>query len=83
MQNIGEVSFPKYNFDDRFTDLETKKFVEIFNYLDRDGNGQLRVNDLALAMRSMGTLVTDEEVSALIKKYDRDNIGVINLNDFK
>ena len=38
LQNIGEVSYPRYNFDDRFTDLEVKKFSEIFNYLDRDGN---------------------------------------------
>lgn len=41
------------------------------------------MEDLALAMRSMGTLVTNQEVAALAKKYDRDNLGVITLLDFK
>ena len=65
LMNLGDISYPKYNFDDRFTDLEVKKFSEIFAYLDRDGNNQLRVSDLGLAMRAMGSLITDKEVTAL------------------
>jgi Ca2+-binding EF-hand superfamily protein len=59
LQNIGDVSYPRYNFDDRFTDLEVRKFSDIFHYLDRDGNNQLRIEDLGTAMRAMGTLVTN------------------------
>jgi len=30
MMQLGEVSYPKYNYDDRFTDIEISKFNELF-----------------------------------------------------
>ena len=32
--SLGEVSFPKYVFDDRFSDFELAKFNEIFVYFE-------------------------------------------------
>ena len=70
MQTLGQVSYPKYNYDDRFTDIEISKFNELFTYFDRNGNGKMDIRDLPLAMRAMGALVTDPEINLLIKKYD-------------
>lgn len=38
--------------------------------------------DVCLAMRSMGALVTEKEVKNLLKKYDPDHTGTIDVNDF-
>jgi calmodulin len=39
-------------------------------------------DDVCLAMRAMGALVTEKEVKNLLKKYDPDHTGTIDVNDF-
>ena len=77
------MSYPKFNYDDRFTDLEMQKFDEIFQYTDRTGKGQMDVRELGQSMRAMGALISDDEVKLLIRKYDRDNTGFISFTDYK
>lgn len=71
-----------YAFEDRFTDIELEKFKEAFIFFDRNGDGTMNTNDLCLAMRAMGALVTEQEVKNLLKKYDPDRTGTIDVNDF-
>ena len=71
-----------YQFEDRFTDLELEKFKQAFIFFDRDGDGTMSCDDVCLAMRAMGALVTEKEVKNLLKKYDPDHTGTIDVNDF-
>ena len=71
-----------YTFEDKFTDIELEKFKEAFVFFDRDGDGTIKSDDVGLAMRSMGALISNQEVKLLLRKYDPDNIGTIDLNDF-
>lgn len=71
-----------YAFEEKFTDVELEKFKEAFVFFDRDGDGTIKVEDVGLAMRSMGALISNQEVKLLMKKYDPENIGTIDLNDF-
>jgi calmodulin len=71
-----------FQFEDRFTDIELEKFKQAFIFFDRDGDGTMNVTDVSLAMRAMGALVTEKEVKSLLKKYDPDNTGTIDVNDF-
>ena len=73
---------PVIGFVDRFTDLEMEKFKEAFIFFDRDGDGTMKAEDVGLAMRAMGALVSNQEVKRLLKKYDPDGTGTIDLNDF-
>ena len=82
MLNLGQISYPKFSYDDRFTDIEIQRFNELFTYFDREANGTMDTRDLGLAMRSMGALVTDKEVDMLIKKYDPSKTGYIANTDF-
>lgn len=59
-----------------------EKFKEAFIFFDRDGDGTMKAEDVGLAMRAMGALVANSEVKALLKKYDPDGTGTIDLNDF-
>lgn len=65
LQKLGDMNYPQYNYDDRFTDPELKQFREMFQYFDRNGNEQMDVRDLPRAMRAMGALITDKEVKIL------------------
>ena len=71
-----------YAFEDRFTDIELEKFKEAFVFFDRQGDGTMSSSDVILAMRAMGALVTEHEVKNLLKKYDPDRTGTIDVNDF-
>ena len=64
------MSFHKYGYDDRFTDLELKEFKDLFQFFDRKGEGTIDTRDLAKAMRTMGALVSDKDVQILAQKYD-------------
>ena len=80
--SLGEVSFPKYVFDDRFSDFELAKFNEIFIYFDRHGDGTMDVRDLPKALRAMGALVNDIEIKHLLDLYDKKKSGFISFADF-
>lgn len=71
-----------YTFEDKFTDIELEKFKEAFIFFDRNGDGTMKSDDVVLAMRAMGALVSNNEVKALLRKYDPDGTGTIDLNDF-
>lgn len=71
-----------YSFEDKFTDIELEKFKEAFIFFDRNGDGTMKAEDVGLAMRAMGALVSDGEVKTLLRKYDPDGTQTIDLNDF-
>lgn len=71
-----------YSFEDKFTDIELEKFKEAFIFFDRNGDGTMKAEDVGLAMRAMGALVSDGEVKSLLRKYDPDGTQTIDLNDF-
>ena len=51
-----------YAFEDKFTDIELDKFKEAFIFFDRNGDGTIKNEDVGLALRSMGALVSNKEV---------------------
>ena len=69
-------------FEDKFTDIELEKFKEAFVFFDHSGDGTMRAEDVCLAMRAMGALVSEQEVARILRKYDPDNVGTIDVNDF-
>ena len=42
----------------------------------------MRVEDVGLALRSMGALITGKEIEIFIKKYDVDRTGKIGVDDY-
>jgi len=49
-----------FNAHDNFSELESEKFRECFAYFDREGDHTMKTEDVGLAMRSMGALVTKD-----------------------
>ncbi|KAI8379350.1 calmodulin-like protein [Radiomyces spectabilis] len=55
---------------------------ESFQLFDKDGNGYIDVNELALVMNSIGRHPTPEELSDMIAEADADGDNRIDLCEF-
>ena len=67
------------------TKEEKEKNMEIkeaFNVFDKDCDGFITTDELATVMRTLGHNPTKEELDELIKQYDKDESGTIDLNEF-
>lgn len=58
------------------------EFKEAFNVFDKDCDGFITTDELATVMRSLGHNPTKEELDELIKLYDKDESGTIDLEEF-
>ena len=58
------------------------EFKEAFNFFDKDCDGFITTKELEIVMRSLGHNPTQEEIDELIKLYDKDESGTIDLDEF-
>ena len=58
------------------------EFKEAFNFFDKDCDGFITTKELEIVMRSLGHNPTKEEIDELIKLYDKDESGTIDLDEF-
>lgn len=63
------------------TEME-KEILEIFEALDRDGNGVLSGLEIQSIMELVGVSLSDDQVADLIKQADLDEDGSLNFNEF-
>lgn len=55
---------------------------EAFQKIDKSGDGKLQKAEVEAAMRDIGHF-TEEEIDKMIKKADKNNDGVIDLEEFE
>jgi len=61
---------------------EIKEYKAIFTRFDRNGDGQLDLEDMKLMMETLGAPQTHLSLKAMIREVDMDNDGKISFNDF-
>ena len=71
-----------FDYRERFTPQEVVKYKECFTFFDREGDGSMKVEDVGLALRAMGALITGKEIRIFIGKYDSDRTGKISQDDY-
>jgi len=59
------------------TPEQIQEFKDVFNLLDRDGNGEISIQELEAIEYLKGTKVKD-----MIKKFDLDGNGTLNFYEF-
>jgi len=80
---ISQGYFDPHQVEEKFSEDEIQAFKEAFVFFDREGDGTINFEDLGLALRSLGFIVTNSEVEELKNKYDPDGRReVIDLRDF-
>lgn len=47
-------------------------FKDTFNLFDKDGDGTISTNELAMVMRSLGQNPSDAELESMLKDVDED-----------
>lgn len=61
---------------------QENKLSAIFNQIDADKSGTIDVNELKVILEKMSLRVDDENVMFLISRYDFDNNGTLNFEEF-
>ena len=69
---------------DQLNDNEevVKEIKEAFNAFDKDCDGFITIAELGTVMRTLGQNPTKEELDEIIKEFDKDESGTIDLNEF-
>ena len=65
----------------RDTDTE-EELIEAFKVFDKDGNGLISVQELAMVYKQIGENLTDTECLDILKAGDKDNDGFLNYDEF-
>ena len=78
------VTFQRFsNFDIKSTNTQQlQAFREAFNQFDKDGDGHITVQELAVVMMGLNIKVTKAELNDIIQQVDTDNNGTIEFNEF-
>lgn len=68
--------------DPVITDEQIKLYQDVFRRFDKDKNGTISVDNLEKVMRALGQEITQDDVKAMIREYDRSANGFIHYMDF-
>jgi len=69
-------------FNQNSPEEELENYKECFMYFDKRGDGFLRREDLGMALRASGLVLTNQEVKDLCNKYDPDCSGYLDLKAY-
>jgi len=59
-----------------------KNLTKIFKAMDRNGNGNLDVEDFRWGFIDLGFNLTQEEAKQLLEHFDKDKNGTVNFVEF-
>ncbi|XP_075659638.1 calmodulin-like isoform X2 [Castanea sativa] len=67
---------------DVLTEEQIAEFQEAFCLFDKDGDGCITIEELAIAIRSLDQNPTEEELKSMINEVDVDGNGTIEFGEF-
>ena len=70
------------NITDQLTPNQLNDLREAFDLFDKDGNGDISVNELHSLFRCFGARKTPEEIAEILVKFDEDQSGLIEFDEF-
>ncbi|KAG2218447.1 hypothetical protein INT45_003634 [Circinella minor] len=78
--NDGVVDFGEFK---AYVNDKEKELWQLFQKIDRSGDGRLLPSDLKQALQSTGIEISEEEFMDFMELMDLDGNGVIDFNEFK
>ena len=67
---------------DKLTPGQLNDLQEAFDLFDKDGDGDISVGELSSLFRCFGARKTPEELAEILAKFDDDNSGKIEFDEF-
>ena len=71
------------DLEEQAMDLMGNQLDKVFKMMDISGDGQLDESELKRAYELAGRPTSDESIKKAIKALDKDNDGLVNLEEFK
>ena len=71
------------DLEEQAMDLMGSQLEKVFKMMDVSGDGNLDAHELKRAYELAGRPATDESIEKAILMLDKDNDGLINLEEFK
>ena len=68
--------------DDGLTREQEHEIREAFDLFDTDGSGTINMQELKVAMRSLGFEPKEGEVEKMVEEVDKDGSGTIEYGEF-
>ncbi|XP_059178172.1 calmodulin-like isoform X2 [Physella acuta] len=65
----------------QFSQQEISDFQEAFGLFDKDSDGFINSADIGTVIRSLGGVITDAEIKAMVGQFDHKN-GMVDFADF-
>ncbi|GLC41135.1 hypothetical protein PLESTB_001795100 [Pleodorina starrii] len=78
---FGQLAHVWHSMLQDLTD-EDEILKRAFQFFDKDGNGEISVQELRTTMHELGDLLTDEEITSFMTIMDVNNDGAIGYNEF-
>ena len=64
------------------TDETVEDLIEAFKFWDTDNSGRVSTDDIKRALTSLGDKLSEDEINALVKEADPNNIGAIDYEHY-
>merc|ERR1712179_389089 len=61
------------------TEEQVAAFKEAFNYFDKNGDGMISAEELAITMKCLGRDDTDAKIEEILKEFDTNGDGMIDV----
>lgn len=62
--------------------MSVRGVAQVFRLLDKNKNRKIDAGELESGLRQMGINLNEEQVGVLVKHFDKDKSGQINLSEF-
>jgi len=82
LAELEDIVFEKIRQRTHGADDEGKTVKRIFKHFDIDGYGTIDPNEFKKALETIGCLFKDHEMDAIFRKYDKDNNGKLDYEEF-
>ena len=64
------------------TEDQIEEYREVFDCFDKDGNGEIDVEELRYIFEKLHVEIDDEQLGSLIQQVDTDQNGIIDFDEF-
>merc|ERR1719463_552066 len=64
------------------TTQQITEFKETFSLFDKEGSGNITMEELGTAMRALGQDLSDIELEAMVSELDDDSSGTVSFQEF-
>jgi len=68
--------------DNKITEEKLEECKKVFDEIDIDGTGDIDIEELGIALNSIGCVLSEHDLNKLMKEFDTNNSGRLDFDEF-